>query len=204
MNDFDYENMQKKRIARGALHKKGGSKSKKCPMSTDNLTRKEWEKLNSNPVVYKLGEPMTWKQFKGMPKDLQEEYLQKLIDKFDASMSMLAQMFCVHAASIARYIRTKHLNVRYTRRRGCMVSEEKKIAWKQFIGEDVEPSDKMCTRVNSEVTRKPMNEPKIKTTIDISVTGEINIEKVVSMMQSLLGDTSRGTLLISFEKEEDI
>lgn len=42
MNDFDYEVMQRKRLARQAFHRKSGSKSKKCPMSTDHMTRKQW------------------------------------------------------------------------------------------------------------------------------------------------------------------
>ena len=37
MNDFDFENMQKKRIAQGARHRVCGSKSKKCSLPSDLL-----------------------------------------------------------------------------------------------------------------------------------------------------------------------
>lgn len=51
MNDFDYEVLQKKRLARQAFHKKGESKSRKCPMSTDRMTRKQWIEKRVSPVA---------------------------------------------------------------------------------------------------------------------------------------------------------
>ena len=38
MNDFDYDALQKKRIAAGARHMKRGSRSKRCSLPSDNLT----------------------------------------------------------------------------------------------------------------------------------------------------------------------
>ena len=35
MNDFEFDCLQKKRLAQQAKYRKRGSKSKKCPMSTD-------------------------------------------------------------------------------------------------------------------------------------------------------------------------
>ena len=71
MNDFDYEVLQKKRLARQAFHKKGGSKSRKCPMSTDRMTRKQWIERCGEVVTYELGKPMGWEAFKQMPVALQ-------------------------------------------------------------------------------------------------------------------------------------
>ena len=75
MNDFDYEVMQRKRLARQAFHRKSGSKSKKCPMSTDHMTRKQWLERCGESVTYQLGKPMPWEEFKKMPVQIQKEYL---------------------------------------------------------------------------------------------------------------------------------
>lgn len=42
MNDFEFDCLQKKRLAQQAKYRKRGSKSKKCPMSTDHMTKKQW------------------------------------------------------------------------------------------------------------------------------------------------------------------
>ena len=41
MRDFDYEVLQRKRIAQQAKHKKKGSKTCKCSLPSDYLTAKQ-------------------------------------------------------------------------------------------------------------------------------------------------------------------
>lgn len=71
MNDFDFENMQKKRIAQGARHRVCGSKSKKCSLPSDLLTAAQKRKLNGPVESYDMGRPMSWDRFTVMPRDLQ-------------------------------------------------------------------------------------------------------------------------------------
>ena len=63
MHDFDYDAMQKKRIARGAMHMKRGSKSKKCSLPHDGLTAAQLRRLNGPVSTYKMDEPMDWEGF---------------------------------------------------------------------------------------------------------------------------------------------
>ena len=76
MNDFDYDVMQKKRIARGASRMKRGSKSKKCTLPSDYLTAAQKRRLNGPVSTYKLDEPMSLESFKAMPEDLQKQYME--------------------------------------------------------------------------------------------------------------------------------
>lgn len=92
MNDFDYDSMQKKRIARGAMHMKRGSKSKKCSLPSDNLTPAQLRRLNGPVSTYKLDEPMNWESFKAMPEDLQKQYIRNLQDTYQATDGMLSTM----------------------------------------------------------------------------------------------------------------
>ena len=93
MHDFDYDAMQKKRIARGAAHMKHGSKSKKCTLPSDYLTDAQKRRLNGPVSTYKLDEPMSWESFKAMPEDLQKKYILNLRETYQATDVMLGKMF---------------------------------------------------------------------------------------------------------------
>ena len=83
MHDFDYDAMQKKRIARGASHMKHNRKG--CSLPSDYLTAAQKRRLNGPVSTYKLDEPMNWESFKAMPEDLQETY--------QANDKMIAKLF---------------------------------------------------------------------------------------------------------------
>ena len=93
MHDFDYDAMQKKRIARGASHMKCGSKSKKCTLPSDYLTDAQKRRLNGPVSTYKLDEPMSWESFKAMPEDLQKKYILGLQENYGANDEMIGKMF---------------------------------------------------------------------------------------------------------------
>lgn len=93
MNDFDFDIMTKKRIARGAAARKCGSKSRRCTLPSDYLTDAQKKARNGKMSTYNLSKPMTYEQFKLMPRDLQREYLLKLRNDMHASTRVIAQMF---------------------------------------------------------------------------------------------------------------
>ena len=93
MHDFDYDAMQKKRIARGASHMKRGSKSKKRTLPSDYLTAAQKRRLNGPVSTYKLDEPMSWESFKAMPEDLQKQYILRLQENYGANDEMIGKMF---------------------------------------------------------------------------------------------------------------
>ena len=93
MHDFDYDAMQKKRIAHGASHMKRGGKSKKCTLPSDYLTAAQKRRLNGPVSTYKLDEPMSWESFKAMPEDLQKKYILRLQENYGANDEMIGKMF---------------------------------------------------------------------------------------------------------------
>lgn len=68
MNDFDYDCMQKKRIAMGAFahinRKRGG-----CSLPSDTLTEKQRKEKNGQVKSYNITRPMPWYEFEKMPED---------------------------------------------------------------------------------------------------------------------------------------
>ncbi len=92
MNDFEYDVKQKKNLARNAQYKKSGSKSKKCALPHETLTKKELAALSGPCTTYNLARPMTYEKFKELPDDLKSEYLRKLDLRFHISVRKLADM----------------------------------------------------------------------------------------------------------------
>ena len=100
MNDFDYDALQKKRIAAGARHMRRGSRSKRCSLPSDNLTPAQLKRRNGPVSTYKLDAPMRWDDFKSMPVDLQKRYLTNLVETYGATNEMLGDMFYVHPTHV--------------------------------------------------------------------------------------------------------
>lgn len=100
MNDFDYDAMQKKRIAAGARHMKRGSRSKRCSLPSDHLTPAQLKRRNGPVSTYKLDAPIRWDDFKAMPVDLQKQYLTNLVETYGATNEMLGDMFYVHPTHV--------------------------------------------------------------------------------------------------------
>lgn len=142
MTDFDYDVMLRKRLAGQAKHKKNGSKSRKCSLPTDHMTRKQWERKCGEIVSYQLGSPMGWSEFKQMPKDLQKTYLEGFIEKYHANAKDLAWMFGCTSATVIRYCDQNGLGVEFPR--GRRMSAEQRSEFEHLVNGDkvlVLPSD---------------------------------------------------------------
>lgn len=99
---------EKKSAARGAFHKKGGSKSKKCTLPSDYLTKKEREKMNGEVKTWKMNEFYTWQEFKQMPDDIQEAYLVSLVGKYKVGIGIIAKyVFKAAASTVYTYLKDK-------------------------------------------------------------------------------------------------
>ena len=92
MHDFDFDIMEKKRIAQGARARKCGSKSRKCTLPSDYLTAAQKKGLNGKVITYNLSGPMTYSKFRVMPDDLQKEYLLKLRNEMGATLTAMGKM----------------------------------------------------------------------------------------------------------------
>ncbi len=131
MNDFDHEVMQRKRLARQAFHKKCGSKSKKCPMSTDHMTRKQWLERCGETVTYQLGQPMPWDDFKKMPAAIQQEYLLDIIQKYSTTASDLARLFGIGASTVTKHCGAQEIGIKFSP--GKKMPKDKREAFERLF-----------------------------------------------------------------------
>lgn len=156
MHDFDYDVMQKKRIASGAAHRKRGAKSKKCTLPSDYLTKKELKALSGEVKTYKTHERLTWAQFKELPDDLAAEHIKYLVDTFGANVSYIAVALGVCDRTVALYLREHGIQVKKCR---FVTTPE----WFEFLygPNEPAPADTVAEEPVPIVTVKPaVDEPK--------------------------------------------
>lgn len=101
MNDFNYDCMQKKRIAIGAFahinRKRGG-----CSLPSDTLTEKQRKEKNGEVKSYNITRPMPWHEFKAMPEDLKREFFRNM-QSFGGTAKWLAEEMGASAHTIIAY-----------------------------------------------------------------------------------------------------
>ena len=138
MNDVEFilkeDIKEKKQAGRGYYHKKNGSKSKKCRLPSDSLSKKEIEKMNGECKVYNLSKPMSYSNFCTMPVDLQIKYLETLRVKFGASQTDISKMMGVADTTLASH-RAKFLDSKpvFKSYKHSRLDVE---AWNRFINEE--------------------------------------------------------------------
>lgn len=139
MNDFDFDVMEKKRIAASARHRVCGAKSKRCFLPSDTLTPAQLAKRNGPVETFSLSGPMGWDAFNQLPADLKGEYLTGLRDRFNPSPAQLGRMFGLPAATARRNLQRQKL-LSFLNRHARMTGEQAE-EWKRFIGTGPVPED---------------------------------------------------------------
>ena len=90
MNDFDFDALQKKRIAGNARHMKNGSKSRRCSLPSDHMTHAQWKRRNGPVYTVSLNQPMSWDAFKCLTPDLQQAYIDAVQNRFGVPISRMS------------------------------------------------------------------------------------------------------------------
>lgn len=129
MEDVEYvfrqDIREKKSIGRGIYHKKNGSKSKKCTLPSDYLTRKEKNKMNSEVSNWSMQRLYPYAEFKQMPKDLQAEYVTGLVNKYNITVSVIAkELFNITDTCFRKYMLRENIYEKVPMRRGFRSSKE--------------------------------------------------------------------------------
>lgn len=110
--DLLEENREKKNIAQSARSRRGNAgKRGAVNLPSDFMTKKQREALNGECKTYKLGEPMTWVDFKAMPDDLKIEYIKKLRKKYHVPDAALAEAMSVPTSTFGKCIRDLKLGL---------------------------------------------------------------------------------------------
>lgn len=139
MTDFDYDCYLKKQVAHSAVRKKNGSRSKRCTLPSDILTNAQRKKLNGKVVTYKMGSPMTWKEYKDLPDDLKKQYLDNLISKYDVGSKQIAEMLGVSCGTLSKNLPTAQ---GFSFRKAHRMNRSMLEAWNRFLTGEPEQKEK--------------------------------------------------------------
>ena len=160
MNDFDFDVMTKKRIARGAAARKCGSKSRRCTLPSDYLTDAQKKARNGKMSTYNLSKPMTYEQFKLMPRDLQREYLLKLRNDMHASARVIAQMFGCSYETVRVVIRNLGIN---TGGKKMYMNLDQLMRWNNWLSGDAANTPVAVTEPETETETEAETETETET-----------------------------------------
>jgi hypothetical protein len=139
---------EKGSIGRSARHRKTHTgKGGRVRLPSDNLSKKELEKMNGECKSYRLNDPVKWDEFKSMPDDIKATYIKLIRQKFNPPNTMIAQMMGVSEMTVRREL--KKLGLEAIQRSGRMKwDKEGFYAWMH--------GDKLPTPVPAE---EPIEEP---------------------------------------------
>lgn len=224
MSDFEFDCLQKKRIANQAKYRKRGSKSKKCNLPFDRLTNKQWKDKCGPVITYSLNKPMIWDDFKQMPVYVQAEYITNLQKKYGVTAVDLGNMFGVRALTVRKHADANNLGVEFPR--GHAMNATRRAEWVKFLGEDVHdevnvPAPESLTESSEPVVFNTDNgeeentlwpegyeepadnvvmplEPKVMCMKKFSLqfAGVIDVNMIANSLKLILGDKSEGELEI--------
>ena len=90
-------NKERAIVARSAHGRKSGARSRKCSLSTDGLTRKEWERRNGPMFKYNPDAPITYAKLRTLPKTTQREIITHIVSTYEPRLKdFKAMLNCSH------------------------------------------------------------------------------------------------------------
>ena len=204
MTEFEYDCYKKKSVAHSAMRRKCGSKSKKCSLPSDHMTKKQWNERCGAVVSYNVGRPIKWAEFTKLPKDLKEEYMNNLIEKYSANARTMADVFGVSVATVFRVVKSEELNVKFLR--GKYPTGEKLEAFKTFMSDesdDTETTNEKSVEVTEEYSEETDSAGNIqKTKLDsftMNFSGEINVDMIANSLRYILSGGGQAKIQIICE-----
>ena len=106
------DSIEKKKIARSSHNRKTHcGKGGRVKFPSDYLSKKELNAMNSDVKSYNLNKPMTWKEFRSMPQDLQIMYIKKLRNEFGVPDIVLGKAMGICKSSFSRAMSELNLSL---------------------------------------------------------------------------------------------
>ena len=197
MNAFDSEVRERKRLVSSARHKKNGSKSKRCSLPSDHLTERQWKARSGEIMEYKLSSPVPWAEFKRYPRDIQEMYIQNMVEKYHVTASDLGRLFGCHYATISRFCQKQGLHVPFAV--GRRMSAEEKAAFEKLFTQVAAPAQETAELECPDVEELDKVPPMSMRSFSVHFDGPFDPTMVLNSLSSILHDGERVSIYITCE-----
>ncbi len=215
MNEFDFEVLQRKRIAQQARRKKSG-RTAKVTLSSDRLTPKQWRERNGEVMKYDLSKPMDWESFKGLPVDIQGEYIANLREKHGGTIARICgDLFHIGTKTFRNHLAVAGLAIEFPNIRFADdVHAARKKAWEQFMApepeavfpapEPEEAPEEAAPPVEEEASTAPERKATMRfDSITLNFSGPFDRETLCNSLAAILQNGQRVKLTITCEMEGD-
>lgn len=163
---------EKSKTARSA-HNAYSARRRGCRMSTDRMSKKEWESMNGPIHTVNLGESMSWEEFKNKPESLQKQYINDILSKYSVGPAALARMFGISGQYCGTYLR----KLGYTFKSRAKIGEAERFLT-DFMGQPNETTG--CETIIPE----PSEDMPIEKVV-ISFVGAFTPEAIAAKLASL-------------------
>ena len=165
---------------------KGGS----VRLPSDNLSRKERNAMNGKMEIYRLNEPMSWKEFKAMPDDTKILYIKALQKKFNIPATALATMFGVNRQTVGKML--KRLNIDHRPQGANTWDKEAFRIWLNGVKENPAEAEPVTTAAECETKQDAPVCDNTEMAIPCSgcLTFEGSVEKALSAVSAILGGSN--------------
>lgn len=130
MNDFDYDVLQKKRLARNARYTNRVKPG--CMLLSDYMTAGQKKKMNGVAITVNLNNPITFAEFKSLSAQTAELYYNNIVTQFNVGERYIAKMMGTSQSTLHHYIIKKGIAAK--RVKPGYKDIEKLNKWAQFIG----------------------------------------------------------------------
>ena len=135
MNDFEWDSLQKKRIAK--QEKYHNRRKRGCSLPSDRLTEAQIRKLHGEVTTLDLNRPIDYVEYVKLPKELQEMYYNHLVKEFGVGCPAIAEMMGVGQNALRSHIARE--GIKYDRITGKS-SKRARERFEQWWGKE-DPQD---------------------------------------------------------------
>ena len=161
-------------------------------MSTDYMTRRQWEKRCGEVMTYQLGKPMLWDEFCSLPKNIQKEYLLGMIEKYHTTASDLAKMFHISPSKVTKLCKDGDIAIVFSP--GKRMSKEKREEFMSFLSKEsvdaCEPDKQNeAQSVTGRLTSVPAEEKNadmVLTSFTLNFDGKVNRDMLINSILYML------------------
>ena len=201
---FNQTNRERKVVGRGTYNKvRAGGRRVRMP--SDNMTKKERAAMNGEVKSYNMGRPIEWAVFRDMPKQMQEQYVIGLQQKFPGiSGALIAEAVGTKPNTFNPYLLRHGLKFDFRNgmdRRAFFKTEhgERFLDWmtNPVASREVEEKPVPAVPAPSEVEVSP-GEPVADEPVKKIVAGPgMDINNIAVLLSSLVGTGAKLTIEIS-------
>ena len=164
MKEFYADVRDKKALVPSSRHRVCGAKSKKCTLPSDNLTAAQKRKLNGPCETYAVNKPCTYEQFKAMPHDIAQAWLDYVDGRFQVGIGTIAkELWTGEVSGAGAHLHLKRHDLKIALHKGQVKHESMKAFLKWIEGDDtktIQTAEEPA--LAEEVTQEPAEEPNEK------------------------------------------